>query len=98
MHSSQYHKSISAIATRDKSSMGSFFGCKSHLITNQLRNVISTILSNRHTADIKMVEQLVKGLKTKIYADRGYINHRLKSKLKVQDIILIKYPRKKHKL
>lgn len=45
--------------------------------------------SNGHTANIKMVEQLVEGLKAKLYADRGYISHELKSKLINQDIDLI---------
>lgn len=60
----QWHKSLAAIATRGKSSMGWFFGCKLHLIMNQSGDMVSTALSNGHTADIKMVEQLVKGLKT----------------------------------
>ena len=75
----QRHKSLAAIATRGKSSMGWFFGCKLHLIMNQSGDMVSTALSNGHTADIKMVEQLVEGLKVKLYADRGYISQELKS-------------------
>ena len=88
------HKSIKAIATRGKSSMGWFFGCKLHLIMNQSGDVVSTALSNGHTADIKMVEQLVKGLKAKLYADRGYISQNLKQNLKEQGVDLITYHRK----
>lgn len=44
--------------------------------------------------DIKIVEQLVDGLKTKLYADRGYISQELKSKLKNKAIDLITYHRK----
>lgn len=40
---------------------------------NQLGDMVSKALSNEHTADIKKVEQLVEGVKTKLYADRGYI-------------------------
>lgn len=78
----QRHKSLAAIATRGKSSMGWFFGCKLHLIMNQSGEIVRTALSNGHTADIKMVEQLVKVLKAKLYADRGYISQELKSRLK----------------
>ena len=46
----------------------------SHIIRNQSGKMVSTVLSNRHTADIKMVEQLVEALKAKFYADRGYIS------------------------
>ena len=74
--------------------MGWFFGCKLHLIMNQSGELVSTALSNGHTADIKMVEQWVEGLKAKLYADRGYISHKLKSKLINQDIDLITYHRK----
>ena len=93
----QRHKSLAAIATRGKSSMGWFFGCKLHLIMNQSGDMVSTALSNGHTADIKMVEQLVKGLKAKLYADRGYISQELKSRLKVQGTDLITYHRKNMK-
>lgn len=90
----QRHKSIAAIATRGKSSIGWFFGCKLHLIMNQSGDMVSTALSNGHTADIKMVEQLVEGLKAKLYADHGYISQELKSRLKLQDFDLITYHRK----
>lgn len=90
----QRHKSLSAIATRGKSSMGWFFGCKLHLLMNQSGGIVNTVLSNGHTADIKMVEQLVKGMTAKLYADRGYISHELKSRLKDQDIDLMTYHRK----
>jgi hypothetical protein len=90
----QRHKSLAAIATRGKSSMGWFFGCKLHLIMNQSGGMVSTALSNGHTADIKMVELLVEGLKAKLYADRGYISQELKSRLKAQGTDLITYHRK----
>lgn len=77
----QRHKSISAIATRGKSSMRWFFGRKLHALMNQSGGFVNTALSNGYTADIQMVEQLVKGLQ-KLYADRGYISQELKTKLK----------------
>ena len=55
--------------------------------------MLSTALSNGHAADIKMVEQLVKGMTAKLYADRGYISQELKSKLRVQNTDLITYHR-----
>lgn len=88
------HKSMKAIATRGKSSMGWLEGCKLHLIMNQSGDMVSTALSNGHAADIKMVEHLVKGLKAKLYADRGYISQNLKQSLKEQGIELITYHRK----
>ena len=84
---------MKAIATRGKSSMEWFFGCQLYLIMNQSGNLISTALSNGHTADIKMVEQLIMGLKAKLYADHGF-SHNLKQSLKEQSIELITYHRK----
>ena len=71
-----------AIATRGKSSMGWFFGCKLHVLMNQSGECVNTALSNGHTPNIQMVKQLIKGLHTKLYADRGYISQELKTKLK----------------
>ena len=90
----QRHKSMISIATRGKSSMSWFFGCKLHLIMNQTGNIVSTALSNGHTADIKMVEHLVEGLEERLYTDRGYISQEIKSRLKSQGIDLITYHRK----
>ena len=94
----QRHKSFAKIATRGKSSMGWFFGCKLHLIMNQFGEIVRTTLSNGHTADIKMVEHLVEGLQAKLYADHGYISQELKSKLKDQYLDLITYHRKNMQL
>ncbi len=70
----QRHKSLAKIATRGKSSMGWFYGCKLHVVMNQFGAIASSVLSNGHIADIKMVEHLVVGLKVKLYGDRGYIS------------------------
>ena len=57
--------------------------------------MVSTVLSNRHTADIKIVEQLIMRLRAKLYADRGYIAQNLKQNFKMQPIELIIHHRKK---
>ena len=78
----QRHKSLAKIASRSKSSMGWFYGCKLHIVMNQSGEIACSALSNGHVTDIKMVEHLVEGLEAKLYADRGYISQDLKSKLK----------------
>ena len=57
-----------------------FFGCKLQLIMSQSGKIVSTALSNEQTADMKMIEHFVEGLKTKLYAVRGYISQELKIK------------------
>jgi hypothetical protein len=93
----QRHKALVRIASRGKSSMGWFYGCKLHIVMNQFGEIVSSALSNGHIADIKMVEQLVAGLQAKLYADRGYISKELKSRLRDQGIDLITYHRKNMK-
>lgn len=74
--------------------MGWFYGCKLHIVMNQLGEIACSALSNGYVADIKMVEHLVDGLEAKLYADRGYISQELKSRLKSQSFDLITYHRK----
>ncbi|TCB72742.1 IS982 family transposase [Acinetobacter sp. ANC 4216] len=90
----QRHKSLAKIASRGKSSMGWFYGCKLHIVMNQFGEIACSALSNGHIADIKMVEELVKGMEAKLYGDRGYISQETKHRLKDQGIDLITYHRK----
>ncbi|MBD0532673.1 IS982 family transposase, partial [Acinetobacter baumannii] len=90
----QRHKSLVQIASRGRSSMGWFYGCKLHIAMNQFGEIACSALSNGHVADIKMVEQLVAGIEAKLYGDRGYISQELKIRLKDQGIDLITYHRK----
>lgn len=89
----QRHKSLKEVATRGKSSMGWFYGCKLHVLVNQQGNFIRTILSNGHTADLKMLPKLAQGYKGKIFGGRGYISGTLKESLAKQGIALITYHR-----
>jgi len=78
--------------------MGWFYGCKLHIAMNQFGEIACFTLSNRHVADIKIVEHLVEGLQAKLYAGRGYISQELKSRSKEQGTDLITYHRKNMKL
>ncbi len=74
--------------------MGWFYGCKLHIVMNQLGEIACSTLSNEHVADIKVVEKLVSVMEAKLYGDRGYISEELKNRLKDQSIDLITYHRK----
>ena len=69
----QRHKSLVRIPSRGKILIGWFYGCKLYVVINQLSEIVCSALSNRHVADIKMLEKSVAGLQAKLYADRGYI-------------------------
>ena len=49
----QRHKSLVQIASRGRSSMGWFYGCKLHIAMDQLGEIACSALSNGHVADIK---------------------------------------------
>lgn len=49
----QRHKSLVQIASRGRSSMGWFYGCKLHIAMNQLGEIACSALSNGHVADMK---------------------------------------------
>ncbi|ENU15022.1 IS982 family transposase [Acinetobacter lwoffii] len=66
--------------------MGWFYGCKLHIAMNQFGEIACSALSNRHVADIKMVEQLVAGVEAKLYGDRGYISQELKIRVVFQKV------------
>lgn len=65
----QHHKSLAKITSRGKSSMGWFYGCKLHIAMNQFGEIGCSALSNRHVADINIVEQLINGFEAKLYVD-----------------------------
>ncbi len=56
------HHALDEIASRGKSTMGWFYGCKLHLLMNQEGEIVNSDLSNGHIADLKKVEDLVNGL------------------------------------
>ncbi len=62
----QRHKSLAKIAPRNKSSMGWFHSYKLHIAMSQFGEIACYVLSNGHTADIKIVEQPVKGMIAKL--------------------------------
>src|SRR5690606_9380436 len=88
------HKSLVYFASRGRSSLGWFYGCKLHIVMNQFGEIDCSVLSNGHLTDIKMVERLDKEMKEKMHGYGGYISQELKSRLKEQDIDLITYNRK----
>lgn len=90
----QRHKSLKQIATRGKSSMCWFYGCKLHVLVDDQGHFIQTQLLNWYTSDIKILPKLAQSYIGKILGDRGYLSENLKDKLAKQDIKLITYHRK----
>ena len=62
------------VASRGRSSMGWFFVFKLHLVVNHIGEIISWTLTQGNVDDRKPVRKLTKGMKGKLYADKGYIS------------------------
>lgn len=71
------HKVFDGIATRGKSTMGSFFGFKLHVVINHKGEIMACKITPGNIDDRAVLEQLTKSFKGKLYADKGYISKKL---------------------
>lgn len=76
-HNKRIHsnKVFADIARRGKSSTGWFYGLKSHMIINNLGQIVSFLFSSANFSDNNqaILRQLLKGLKGNCYGDKGYL-------------------------
>ena len=91
------HQVFSGSAQRGKTSTGWFFGYKLHLVVNHQGEIISFCLTSGSTDDRKPVEQLTKGLWSKLFGDKGYISQNLQDRLKQKGVELVTKLRKNRK-
>ena len=93
------HKVFQGLAQRGRNSMGWFFGFKLHLIVNDLGEIISWCLTPGNVADNHhtTVQNLCKGVKGKLFGDKGYISKKLAEKLWEGGVQLITKIRKNMK-
>jgi hypothetical protein len=68
------HRVFATDARRGKSSMGWFYGFKLHLAVNDRGELLACCLTPGNVEDRKPVPTLVKGLRGKLFGDRGYIS------------------------
>ncbi|MEO0687318.1 MAG: IS982 family transposase [Cyanobacteria bacterium J06649_11] len=67
------HKTFEGLAQRGKTTMGWFFGLKLHLIVNHKGQLMAIKITPGNTDDRKALLSMVKDLKGKCFADKGYI-------------------------
>ncbi len=91
------HRVFADGAERSKTSMGWFYGFKLHLVINDQGELLSAMVTPGNTDDRKPVPQLTKGLFGKLYADKGYINKKLRDKLREGGVSLVYKVRKNMK-
>jgi len=67
------HKVFKLTAKLGKSSMGWFYGFKLHVICDFAGNIVKCRITHGAANDLKIGADMMKDLKGKIYADKGYI-------------------------
>lgn len=91
------HRVFAADAQRGKTSMGWFYGFKLHLAVNDRGDLLACCLTPGNVDDRAPVPRLVKGLRGKLFGDRGYISVPLTQLLFEQGLHLITRLRKNMK-
>ena len=77
--------------------MGWFYGFKLHLVVNDQGAILAFFLTAGNVDDRQPVPQLAKALFGKLFADKGYISHKLFEQLFAQGVQLITPIRKNMK-
>lgn len=82
------HRTFKEQAQWGKTTTGWFFGFKLHLVINHYSEIVAFKLTSGNIDDRKPVPDMLKGMKGKAYADRGYISETLTQTLMKNDIHL----------
>ena len=91
------HRVFEGLAKRGKSTMGWFFGFKLHLIVNHKGQLMAVRITPGNTDDRKALLDMIKSLKGKCFADKGYLGKKLFQDLWDKGIHLITGIRKNMK-
>lgn len=91
------HKVFEGLAARGKSTMGWFYGFKLHLVINHKGSIMTVKITPGNTDDRLALAEIVKALKGKCYADKGYIGKKIFAQLWQQGLHLITGIRKNMK-
>ena len=83
------HRVFAVMATRDKSSMGWFYGFKFHPIVDDQDELLAVQLTPGNIDDRKPVPQMTKNLWDKLVGDRAYLSQPLFEQLFAQGLQLI---------
>jgi Transposase DDE domain len=78
------NKVFKHLAAKGMISVGWFYGFKLHLVINERGELLNMTLTPGNTDDRKPVIQLLKGLRGKVFGDRGYIGQALGRDLREQ--------------
>ena len=91
------HKTFRRLARWGKTTVGYFFGFKLHLVINRHAEIVAFRLTAGNVDDRKPVPKMVQAIKSKLYADRGYISKKLRKELLEKGVFLVTKLKKKMK-
>ncbi len=91
------HRVFSGMAKRGKTSTGWKFGFKLHLVINHMGELLSFCLTPGNRDDRKPVPDLVSGLISWLYGDKGYISAKLAAWLAERGLNLVTKARRNMK-
>lgn len=85
------NRTFAGLAARGHSSIDWFYGFKLHMIINDKSEIVAIKITKGNVDDRKAFEEMVikKGLKGKVYADKGYISKDLFIRLFHKGLLLI---------
>ena len=69
--------------------MGWFYGLKLHLVINHKGQIMALKITPGNTADSTVLDEITQHLSGKLYGDKGYIGHKMFSKLWQRGLHLI---------
>lgn len=82
------HRTFKEQAKWGKTTTGWFFGFKLHLVINHHAEIVAFRITSGNIDDRKPVPDLIKGMKGKVFADRGYLSEKLVDTLMKEGIHL----------
>lgn len=91
------HRTFQKSAKWGKTTTGWFFGFKLHLVINHHAEIVAFRLTSGNVNDRTPIPEMVKNMKGKAFADKGYIGEKLAKKLFENGIHLITRIKKKMK-
>ncbi len=85
----QRHRVFESLAKRGRTSMGWFYGFKIHAVINARGEFVALKITAGNVDDRHPIVDLTKDLTGHIFADKGYIDHKLFKKLYAQGLKLV---------
>lgn len=82
-------KAFKGVCKIGKTTNGWFKGCKLHIVTNEYKEIVRTVLTKGNVSDVSVLDAITEGLVGTIVGDKGYIGKKIAKKLKDRGLTVI---------